>query len=374
MLQIDLTKIDTAFDGTKGYCYVHARSGLAPDGRMLMTLQKLRLSGSDAFQGLEMTHRNADGSWSSITKCANLVRRKWKGDYEIAMCDATPFYHRHSGCFLLTGHCALYDKNDELLPDEHPRSTLWSTWNESLQDWNDYQQLKMPEGFFNSGAGSTQILEEPDGTLLIPAYVKRDGTTLADAFVMRCSFDGKTLLYQEHGNRLGMESGRGFCEPSIARQAGRYFLTLRNDDSTYVATSEDGLHFCPAMEWYFDDGTPLGSYCTQEHWVTGEHALYLVYTRRTESNNHVFRHRAPLFIAEVDTDTCRVKRETEQIAVPERGARLGNFGICQADFKTAYVTAAEWMQTNPPDCCDYTVCMKYGSNNSIWISRVTGLR
>jgi len=40
--------------------------------------------------------------------------------------------------------------------------------------------------------------------------------------------------------------------------------------------------------------------------------------------------------------------DTEQILVPNRGARLGN-------------TVAEWMQTKRPEYWDCCVCEKYGS-------------
>ena len=96
----------------------------------------------------------------------------------------------------------------------------------------------------------------------------------------------------------------------------------------------------------------------------------MVYTRKGANNDHVFRHRAPLFIAQFDPDKLCLIRGTEIIAVPERGARLGNFGCVQISENEAWVIAAEWMQTTPPDSKDYTKCMKYGSDNSIWIAKI----
>ena len=57
--------------------------------------------------------------------------------------------------------------------------------------------------------------------------------------------------------------------------------------------------FGNAEIWTWDDGTDLGTYNTQPHWVT-RNALYLVYTRKSANNDHIFRHRAPLFIAQID--------------------------------------------------------------------------
>jgi hypothetical protein len=90
--------------------------------------------------------------------------------------------------------------------------------------------------------------------------------------------------------------------------------------------------------------------------------LYLVYTRKNGTNDHVFRHRAPLYAAEVDTNMLRVRRDTEFVVVPERGARLGNFGVCSLNENTAFVTASEWMQP--------IGCEKYGSNNALWFTTV----
>ena len=53
----------------------------------------------------------------------------------------------------------------------------------------------------------------------------------------------------------------------------------------------------------------------------------MVYTRRGANNDHVFRHRAPLFIAQVDPEKLVVLRVTERVVLPERGVPLGNFGV-----------------------------------------------
>lgn len=69
-----------------------------------------------------------------------------------------------------------------------------------------------------------------------------------------------------------------------------------------------------------------------------------------------------MFIARVDTEKMCLIRDSEQIAVPERGARLGNFGVSQADGNFAFITAAEWMQP--------VGCEKYGSDNSVFVVSV----
>jgi hypothetical protein len=133
------------------------------------------------------------------------------------------------------------------------------------------------------------------------------------------------------------------------------------------------LHYGAPTPLVFDDGQDSGNYNTQQHWITLDGKLYLVYTRRGADNDHVFRHRAPLFIAEFDPVRLCLVRDTEQIAVPNRGARLGNFGCFSApDGKTAYVFASEWMQ--PPGYehhHEWQRCAAYGSDNSIFITEIT---
>jgi hypothetical protein len=114
----------------------------------------------------------------------------------------------------------------------------------------------------------------------------------------------------------------------------------------------------------------LGNYNTQQHWVTHSDGLFLTYTRRGANNDHVMRHRAPLFIARVDPEKLHVIRSTEQILVPERGARLGNFGVTDVSQGETWVTVTEWMQTKGPNPYDSTVCEKYGSDNSVFVARL----
>ena len=162
---------------------------------------------------------------------------------------------------------------------------------------------------------------------------------------------------------------RGLGEPSLACFRGRFYLTLRNDKAGYVTSGTDGLRFDKPRKWTFDDGKELGSYNTQQHWVTHSEGLFLVYTRRGAKNDHVFRHRAPLFIAQVDPDRLCVLRKTERILVPERGARLGNFGVTNVSDRETWVTVPEWMQTWGPNYV-MPVNNKYGADNSVYIARI----
>lgn len=72
--------------------------------------------------------------------------------------------------------------------------------------------------------------------------------------------------------------------------------------------------------------------------------------------------RVPLFMAQVNPEKMCVIRETEQILVPERGARLGNFGVTDVSPEETWVTVSEWMQPKGVE--------KYGSDGSVFVARI----
>jgi hypothetical protein len=191
--------------------------------------------------------------------------------------------------------------------------------------WLPWKELQMPDEprFANAGAGCTQRFDLPNGDILLPIYFKRPEDKVSSTTVVRCRFDGQTLRYVEHGDELSVEVPRGFGEPSLAKFGDRFFLTIRNDVKGYVTSGPDGLRFDPPKPWTFDDGTELGNYNTQQHWVSHSDGLFLVYTRRGADNDHVFRHRAPLFMARVDPDRLCVIRATERVLVPSAAPGWG---------------------------------------------------
>ena len=217
--------------------------------------------------------------------------------------------------------------------------------------------LQMPEGFEDCGDGCGQAIELENGELLIPAYYNTKAERNSYSVVLRCAFDGETLTLLEMGNAMTIAVARGLGEPSIIFHDGIYHMTLRNDYMALVAKSEDGLHYTDLKPWRWEDGSLLDSYNTQQHWMILGDELYLVYTRRGANNDHVFRHRAPLFAAKVKE--MKLQRDSEFVVVPERGARLGNFGVTQLSDTKAMVMAAEWMQPKG--------CEAYGSDNTIWV-------
>ena len=367
---VELSTAREGFDGTM--CWVHARAGAIPPGStgnpaelplVVMTAQKLLLTGSDVFYQLH-TMRTADlgKTWTALKPEPVFKRKSMGEDIVMTVCDFTPKWHAASGTLLGTGHTVWY-KDNRVMP-VRPRHTAYSVYDAKAGAWKPYKLLEMPEEekFKNAGGGCTQRVDLPGGDILLPVYFKDPKQRNSSSTVVRCTFDGETLRYVEHGDEMTIPEPRGFGEPSIAKCGGRFFLTLRNDKDGWITSGTDGLHYDKPKKWRFDDGEILGNYNTQQHWVTHGDGLFLVYTRRGADNDRVFRHRAPLFMARVDPERLCVIRSTERKLTPERGARLGNFGVCEVSPEETWIIAAEWMQPRG--------CEKHGSDNAIYVVKV----
>ena len=379
---VDLTVAQQGYDGEK--FWGHARSGAIPPGTssnpgsdplVVMTMQRALNSGSDLFYALnEMRTSDLGATWSEPVKHASFARVPTsfgdKNDLQVTVSDFTPRWHAKSGKLLGTGHTVVYEDNKVL--HVRPRATSYAVYDPETNTWSKWKALEMPDHprFANAGAGSVQRYDLPNGDILLPVYFKEPEKTICSVAVMRCTFDGETLTYQEHGNELSVPIKRGLVEPSLTRFDDRFFLTIRNDEHGYVAVSDDGLHYSEPKRWTFDDGSDLGNYNTQQHWVVHSKALFLVYTRRGANNDHVMRHRAPLFMARIDPENLQVIRDTEQILVPEKGARLGNFDITEINESETWVTVAEWMQALGPNYSDATPLVKRGADNRIWVAKL----
>ena len=359
------------FDGKK--CWSHPRAGIVPTAgennlpRVVMTMNSLDLSGSDVFKGMfGLETNNLGESWTKPQELEPLKPRFEVIDgvkRPVAVSDFWPRWHSASKKLLGTGHTVAYTPEWKVT-NPRPRHTAYSVYNAKTGKWSDWKKLQMPDDpkFYNSGAGCVQRYDLEDGTILLPVSFHPVGKN-SRVTVCKCTFNGKTLKYVEHGTELELnDDTRGLGEPSLTRFNGTYYMTIRNDKKGFLTRSSDGLHFESIRPWTFDDGSDLGSYNTQQHWVTHSDGLYLVYTRRGANNDHVFRNRAPLFMAQVDPEKLCVMRETEQILVPERGARLGNFGVTDISPEETWVTVSEWMQPKGVE--------KYGSDGSVFVARI----
>lgn len=370
-LTLQLDTVTRGYDGKM--CWVHPRAGAIPGSppSIVLTMQRLLLSGSDVFYALnDLRTDDLGASWSELREHADaLGRRSEAGDVVVAACDFWPKWHAKSGRLLGIGHNARY-RNNAVIHDRQ-RETVYSVYDERQRAWTPWTALAMPDDpkFSNNGAGCVQRVDLPSGDILLPIYFKAKTDRFYKVTVLRCTFDGATLRFVEQGNELTVNIGRGLYEPSLARFRNRFFLTMRNDEAGYVSTSTDGLHYSEPRRWTWEDGTELGTYNTQHHWVAHRDALHLAYTRKGANNDHIFRHRAPLFMGQIDPEKLAVMRATERILVPERGARLGNFGVTEVNENETWVTVAEWMQTFGPNII-IPVDNPYHADNSVYAARI----
>ncbi len=356
---------------TDKFCWFHPRAAMIPAGECgekpvaIMTLQK-HLMASDYFSGL-YTMRSDDlgKTWSKPFAQLSLAWVIEPGDVTIAVADVTPGWHAPSGKLLAIGALVRYDKEGAELSDvKRSNQSAYAAFDPKTNVWSKWKRLEMPpdKKFDFSRCGCSQWIVDEDGTVLVPLYIGGIDPC-ATTIVARCSFDGSELKYVEHGSELSLAIPRGLYESSIIRFQGRYYLTIRNDVKGYVSVSDDGLHYQPIKPWTFDDGAELGSYNTQQHWLKNSKGLFLVYTRRGANNDHIFRNRAPLFVAQVDPGRLCVMRDTEKIIVPERGAPLGNFGVNTVDGSQSWVTVSElnYLNSKPNP---------RGANGSTFVGRV----
>lgn len=313
----------------------------------LITIQKHLHGVSDYYSGLyAMTSRNLGKTWDGPIEIPELGWTKESDEVDIAVADVTPGWHARTGKFIAVGAQVRYSKKGTQL-DDRPSShqTSYAVYDPQKKVWSRWKTIAMPkEPKFNFvRSACAQWLVKADGTVLLPFYYGLNASKPHSVTVAEFRFDGVELRYLRHGTEFELNVVRGLVEPSLVDFQGKYYLTLRNDLRGYVTSGSDGLHFEPIREWRFDDGAELGSYNTQQHWLAHSDGLFLAYTRKGANNDHVIRHRAPLFLAQVDPSSLRVMRATEQILMPDRGAAFGNFGAAAITEGESWVTDTEGM-------------------------------
>ena len=363
---------------TDGSYWMHARAAMIPptaSGRTrsnptaLMVLFKF-LGRSDFYSGVYTMRSDDLGTTWTKPKLEPQLDWVKDGDVNIAVADVVPDWHAKTKKYFAIGAQVRYSPEGKQLEDQ-PRAhqTAYTVYDPKSGKWAKWRTIRMPKGEqFNFARNAcAQSVVEADGNLLLPFYIgERVGKPFSST-VVRCHFDGEQISYIEHGNVLALQTMRGLYEPSLAKFGDRYFLTLRNDVKGYVSVSDDGLQYEDPKPWTFDDGKELGSYNTQQHWMTlgeGDDAgLFLIYTRRGADNDHVVRHRAPLFMAQVDPERLVVMRATEKVLVPEKGATLGNSGVTVVSADESWVTVGEANVDRPE-------ARQRGAEGSIYVVKV----
>ena len=379
MMEIEIKRDIPLQDANDKFCWFHPRAASIPNAgkngnpRVVLTLNQ-HMDADDHYSGLWYMYTDDMGkTWKGPFDPKELGFSYDEPGIHASFHDATPGWHAKTEMLLVIGSKTSYSEDGSHANDKPGRiRTCYAVYDVKADKWTPVMDLDVPKGglFDFSVSGSCQWLEERDGTLLVPVYY-----TIPSGYpgkgsgvlILECTFDGKKLHYVRHGNEIVRNEEMGYAEPSIIRCQGKYFLTVRGlcGINGYVGVSSDGMNFEKMVPWTFDDGTPLGSVNTQQHWLAHQDGLFICYTRSGANNSDIARSRAPLFIAQVDIDKLCAIRKTEKELIPNRGLMLGNFGAIPITSGESWVTDAEYLQFS----AGHKPTAR-GGNGSVWVTRV----
>lgn len=352
--EITVEALDNGRSREEAWAWFHPRACMIPgkEGPVaLMTMQ--RVSGSDYFWPVHWCESSDLGkTWSDPEPIPGLGRHDTDtpGLAE-GVCDVSPDYHPATNTTLAMGHNVYY-RAGHLARPQGPRWPVY-TVRDAQGNWSKPKKLVWddPRGgqIYTSNCGQRLML--PSGDVLLPLSFGNADWPARRVSSALCSFDGRELLLRQVGNELINNAKRGLLEPSLAQFGGQYFMTIRaEDDRGYASWSEDGLNWKTQKPWAWDDGELLTMSTTQQHWLVHHDTLFLVYTRKAKENANVFRWRAPIYLAQVDTERLCLLRHTERVVLPMVGdgindpnhvARMGNFHVTNATFRESWVTVGE---------------------------------
>lgn len=346
----------------KGTTWFHPRACMLPRDvnqknkrtQALMLLQEI--GGSDYFGPVHESESTDMGkSWTAPKPIECLGRDPVHGHAGLwaGVCDVTPQYHPATDTTIALGHVVFYRGPKFATKDQLARFPLYAVRNRN-GSWSERKKLVWddPRGAFIYSNNCGQRVVMPNGDIMMSFTFGPESSSRMVAGV-RCTFDGETLRIAEVGKPLQNPVGRGLLEPSVTRFRDQFLMTIRAEDGYgYVAASHDGINYGTQQAWRWDDGSEIGMSTTQQHWLTRDDALYLVYTRKDTTNKNVIRWRSPLWMARVDPDRRVLIRESEQtvlpmmgdgVAEPESVALMGNFNVTNASPMESWVTVGEWM-------------------------------
>lgn len=355
------TRLMSGFDGKE--CKIYPR--LTVTGKnMFISYGMLLLSGSDVFNDAYFV-KSADGgkTFASPQKLDRLETKQ--NGIRTIFSPATEYYSKYHKKWFVFGRNTSYEN------ESHPillggiaigEAKYILRDNETGHYVGELKSLPIPFDYI-SATPHAQIVEYENGDLLLTFYITPKGEIKSRALAVRYRYENGAFSIVQAGAALAFsDASRGLDEPSVAKIGENYYMTLRTDEQGLVSVSRNGLDFSPPVPWRWDDESILENYNTMQRWIRYKDNLYLAYTRRGANNDHVFRHRAPIFMARFDSEKLCLVKESEVILVPELGARLGNFTVTEISDKEIWLLTAEWMQP--------VGCEKYGSDNSIWIAKI----
>jgi lysophospholipase L1-like esterase len=346
----------------KGKTWFHPRACMMPgsDGKPIALMNLQEIGGSDYFGQVHWSISDDLGkSWSDPQPIAALARDPIPGrpdDLRAAVCDVTPQYHSKTDTVIALGHVVFYKGDYFARKEQLPRYPVYVRRDKN-GNWSDRKILQWddPRGghIYTNNCGQRVVL--PDGDIQMSFTFGPEEKNRMVAGV-RAKFDGEQLRVGEVGPPLHHRVGRGLLEPSVTKYANKFWMTIRaEDDRGYVSVSDDGLNWDEKQPWRWDDGTQLTMSTTQQHWLTHSDGLFLVYTRKDDSNQNVIRWRSPLWVARVDERKRCLIRSTEQVVLPligdgvndpDKVALMGNFNVTNVSPHESWVTVGEAMPRN----------------------------
>lgn len=361
---ITATTVQTLWQNRDGKSktWFHPRACMLPDqdGKpfALMTLQEI--GGSDYFGPVHRSVSTDRGrTWSNPEPIAAFGRESVPNrtdGLQAAVCDVTPQYHPASDTVLALGHVVFYKGGYFARNEQLARYPVYAVRN-SDGDWSERKMLAWDDPrrtfIYTNNCGQRVVLPNGDIQMSLTFGSRPENRMVAG---VRCSFDGQELAIKQVGSELHNAVGRGLLEPSVTQFRNEFWMTIRAEDQRgYVSVSKDGLEWSAKQPWCWDDGSPLTMSTTQQHWVTHSDGLFLVYTRRDDTNQNVIRWRSPLWVAQVDTRSRRLIKASERILIPlvgdgindpDKVALMGNFNVTNVSAEESWVTAGEWMPRN----------------------------
>jgi hypothetical protein len=354
---IELAEMWSNLDGSV-QTWFHPRICRLPshsENALLMTVQTI--SGSDVYGPVHWSLSTDLGrTWSRPEPIPGMGRRRMPDGVEEGYCDTVPEYHAPTRTALALAHNVYYQNNRLTRPSE-ARYPVYAV-RDARGGWSAPRRLEWdhPDATAMYTSGCSQRVTLASGDILVPLSFGPLGRDDRGVASVRCSFDGRELKIRDLGNVLRFSQGRGLLEPSLTRFDGRFYMTIRAENSQGFATwSFDGLQWAPMRPWCWEDGEPLALSTTQQRWLVHSDGLFLVYTRRHESNLNVMRWRAPLFLAEVDVKRLCLLRASERIAIPLHGdglrrggevEHLGNFHVNAASAGESLISSGTVIPSN----------------------------
>ena len=304
------------------------------DGFRLLTFQPIH--GSDFYGDVHYSVGTEKPDVWSAPRAVEAFRRQTCGTPDIteAVVDVRSIALRKSRRILAVGSSSFYTPrgcafwNHSINRNSLPKQrAIYSFFNPESREWSHRGTIESVEcgECGDLRVACAQMAEMADGTLVIPAYfatsemIEFSGVQWPRQAVktLLAKVPGDRLEVMAWSNTLTLGVKRGLLEPSVKQFNGKWFMTLRAEDShAYVTTSPDALNWENIVPWRWDDGEVLVTDSTQQHFIVLGDQLYLCYTRKDAANGMVPRFRAPLFIARVNEADLTLERRSEQIVFP----------------------------------------------------------